>query len=50
MRLATLVAAFGLGKETKMDEEVYLVVPNSHSAIFCKEYRFPFRPAKPFAK
>ena len=33
--------AFGLSKEALLDNEVYLEVPNSHSAIYCQDYDFP---------
>ena len=33
--------AFGLSKETLLDNEVYLEFPNSHSAIYCQGYDFP---------
>ena len=33
--------AFGVTKNTSLDNEVYLEVPNSHSAIFCQAYKFP---------
>ena len=33
--------AYGVSKETKLENESYLEVQNSHSAIFCQPFNFP---------
>ena len=33
--------AFGLSKETSLEAENYVEVPNNHSAIICQTYNFP---------